>query len=73
MPIKVERLGEAFGTAATPSGPSRSVSGIAGILSRRTIPDRRPLSYAKRGIKLIINHDHLALVLRVKQELEDAA
>lgn len=69
--VPSEDLGEAFGTAtrASPRAAAR-LGHSAGILSRRLIPDRRPLSHGRRGIKLIINHAHVAYVLRVKQEIE---
>lgn len=61
------------GTAAGLRPQPPTASSQSGILSRRLLPDRRPSSHHRRGIKLIINHAHLAMVLRVKQEMEDAA
>lgn len=60
-------LSHPFGAEPVP------VSDKAGIANAGRIPDRRPSSCDRTGIKLIINHEHVALVLRVKQQLEDLA
>ena len=40
------------------------------LVEKPRIPERRPVSHHRRGIVLIINQEHLAKVLRVKQEAE---
>ncbi len=38
--------------------------------TRKRRPDYRPVSFGKRGIKIMRDHAHVAMVLRIKQELQ---